>query len=156
MNYVIRKGKKEDLPQVLELIKELAHYEKAPQEVTVKLQELERDSFGAHPVFYFYVAEAESKIVGTSIYYIKYSTWKGKCVFLEDIIVNESHRGKQIGKKLFEEVIKASKEMNAKRMEWQVLDWNEPAINFYKKFDVHFDASWVNCKLTESQIQDYK
>ena len=152
MNYIIRKGKKEDLPQVLDLIKELAQYEKAPQEVTVTIQELEEDSFGTKPIFYFFVAEFENKILGTAIYYIKYSTWKGKCIFLEDIIVNEAYRGKQIGKKLFEGVIMAGKEMNAKRMEWQVLDWNEPALNFYKKFDAHVDGSWVNCKLNEFQI----
>ena len=155
MKAIIRKGKKEDLPQVLDLIKELAHYEKAPQEVTVTVHELEEDSFSAHPVFYFFVAEVEQKIVGTAIYYIKYSTWKGKCVFLEDIIVKEDFRGKQIGKELFEEVIRASRDLNAKRMEWQVLDWNEPALNFYKKFNAHVDPTWVNCKLVEEQLKEF-
>lgn len=155
MNFTIRKGEKKDLPQVLDLIKELALYEKAPKEVTVSLQELEADSFGTHPVFYFYVALVEEQIVGTAIYYIKYSTWKGKCVFLEDLIVKESNRGNQIGRHLFEAIIQVSKEMGAKRMEWQVLDWNEPAIHFYKKFDANFDDTWVNCKFTEEQLKAF-
>ena len=138
------------------MVKELALYEKAPQEVTVTLKELEQDSFGATPVFYFFVAENEGGIIGAAIYYIKYSTWKGKCVFLEDIIVNEAYRGKSIGKKLFEEVIKVSQQLQAKRMEWQVLDWNEPALNFYRKFDAEIDGSWVNCRLTELQLKKYK
>ena len=104
MNYIIRKGKKEDLPQVLDLIKELAQYEKAPQEVTVTIQELEEDSFGTKPIFYFFVAEFENKILGTAIYYIKYSTWKGKCIFLEDIIVSEELKNAlDKYKKLFKE-----------------------------------------------------
>jgi GNAT superfamily N-acetyltransferase len=152
----IRKGKKEDLPQVLSLIKELAIYEKAPLEVTVTIEELENDSFGAQPIFSFFVAETDHKIVGTAIYFYKYSTWKGKCIFLEDIIVNDAFRGNQIGKKLLEAIILESRRLGAKRLEWQVLDWNEPAINFYKKFDVNFDASWLNCRLTEEQIKAYK
>lgn len=152
----IRKGKKEDLPQVLSLIKELAIYEKAPSEVTVTIKELENDGFGSQAIFSFFVAETENKIVGAAIYYYKYSTWKGKCIFLEDIIVNEAYRGNQIGKKLVEALILESKLLGAKRLEWQVLDWNEPAINFYKKFNVNFDASWLNCKLTEEQLSAYK
>lgn len=152
MKITLRKGQKEDLPQVLELIQELALYEKAPQEVTVTLKELVEDSQGAHPVFYFFVAQREERIIGTAIYYIKYSTWKGKCLFLEDLIVKEEFRGNKVGKQLFEEVIKAAKAMEAKRMEWQVLDWNKPAIHFYKKFNVNFDSSWVNCKFTEAQL----
>ncbi len=152
----IRKGKASDLPQVLELIKELALYEKAPQEVTVTLTELIEDSFGDKPVFYFFVAEQGSEILGTAIYYIKYSTWKGRCVYLEDIIVKESQRGKNIGTNLFKAVLLESKNLGAKRMEWQVLDWNTPALHFYEKFDALVDPSWVNCKLTEEQILNYK
>ncbi|HRH01843.1 MAG TPA: GNAT family N-acetyltransferase [Bacteroidia bacterium] len=152
----IRKGKASDLPQVLELIKELALYEKAPSEVTVTLTELIEDSFGDKPVFYFFVAEQGSEILGTAIYYIKYSTWKGRCVYLEDIIVKESQRGKNIGTNLFKAVLLESKNLGAKRMEWQVLDWNTPALHFYEKFDALVDPSWVNCKLTEEQILNYK
>lgn len=156
MNIVIRKGLKTDLPQVLNLIQELATYEKAPDEVAVTIAEMERDGFGDNPIFKFFVAEVENKIVGISLYYIKYSTWKGKCVFLEDIIVTESLRKYGVGKKLFDEVVKVAKEMNARRMEWQVLEWNSPAIKFYEKVNSHFDGEWVNCKLTVDQIQNYK
>ncbi|MEO6902139.1 MAG: GNAT family N-acetyltransferase [Bacteroidia bacterium] len=152
----IREGIKSDLPQVLQLIKELASYEKAEQEVTVTVDELEKDGFGTQPLFYFFVAESEQSIIGIALYYIKYSTWKGKCVFLEDLIVNESHRKCGTGKKLFNEVVKVAKEIKAERMEWQVLDWNEPAINFYKSFNTHFDAKWINCKLVGEQIQQCK
>lgn len=152
----IRKGIPADLPQVLHLIRELAIYEKAPGEVTVTVKELETDGFGKNPVFYFFVAEMDKKIVGIALYYLKYSTWKGKCIFLEDLIVTEAHRKSGIGKKLFNEVVKTAKEMKAARMEWQVLEWNEPAIGFYKTFDTNFDAEWVNCKLTTDQIQNYK
>ncbi len=156
MNFSIRKGVQQDLPQVLGLIKELAEYEKAPLEVTVSVADMERDGFGEHPIFQFFVAETEGKIVGISLYYIKYSTWKGKCVFLEDIIVTEAYRKFGIGKKLFDEVVRVAKEMKVKRLEWQVLEWNEPAIQFYKKLNSHFDNEWINCKLTDKEIQEYK
>lgn len=156
MNFSIRKGVQQDLPQVLGLIKELAEYEKAPLEVTVSVADMERDGFGEHPIFQFFVAETEGKIVGISLYYIKYSTWKGKCVFLEDIIVTEAYRKFGIGKKLFDEVVKVAKEMKVKRLEWQVLEWNEPAIKFYEKLNSHFDSEWINCKLTDKEIEEYK
>jgi GNAT superfamily N-acetyltransferase len=151
----IRKGLKADLPQVLQLIKELAVYEKAEGEVILTVNDLEKDGFGAQPFFYLFVAETDHKIVGIALYYIKYSTWKGKCVFLEDLIVTESHRKFGIGKKLFNEVVKAAKELHAERMEWQVLDWNEPAIQFYKTYNANFDSEWINCKLVGEQIQNY-
>lgn len=156
MNFSFRKGVQQDLPQVLGLIKELAEYEKAPLEVTVSVADMERDGFGEHPIFQFFVAETEGKIVGISLYYIKYSTWKGKCVFLEDIIVTEAYRKFGIGKKLFDEVVKVAKEMKVKRLEWQVLEWNEPAIKFYEKLNSHFDSEWINCKLTDKEIEEYK
>ena len=155
MNIVIKKGIKSDLPEVLNLVKELAVYEKAPLEVTVTLEEMERDGFGADPVFGFFVAEAGGVIVGMALYYTKYSTWKGRCIFLEDIIVTEKYRKSGIGRKLFDAVVKVSKESNAKRMEWQVLEWNTPAIEFYKKVNSNFDKEWINCKLTEEQIKGY-
>lgn len=155
MNMAIRKGTKTDLPAVLNLVKELAIYEKAPNEVTVTLSDMERDGFGENPIFSFFVAETEGKVVGIALYYIKYSTWKGKCVFLEDIIVTEAYRQYGIGKKLFDEIVKVAKEMDVKRLEWQVLEWNEPAIKFYKKLNAHFDEEWINCKLTDKEIQAY-
>ena len=103
----------------------------------------------------FFVAEKET-IIGIALYYIKYSTWKGKCIFLEDLIVTEEFRKYGIGKKLFDEVVNVTKEMKAARLEWQVLEWNEPAIKFYKKLNSNFDKEWINCKLTGEQIQNYK
>ncbi len=155
MDFTIRKGIKSDLPQVLNLIKELAIYEKAPNEVTVSIADMEQDGFGNNPIFNFFVAEQNNIIVGISLYYIKYSTWKGKCVFLEDIIVTEKYRKFGIGKKLFDEVAKIAKDMNVKRLEWQVLEWNEPAIKFYKKLNSHFDNEWVNCKLTDKELANW-
>lgn len=156
MEILIRKGLKTDLPQVLNLVKELAAYEKAPDEVAVTIGEMEQDGFGENQIYKFFVAEAENKIIGISLYYVKYSTWKGKCVFLEDIIVTESFRKHGIGKKLFDEVVKVAKEMKVRRLEWQVLEWNEPAIKFYEKLNSNFDGEWVNCKLVEEQIREYK
>lgn len=155
MNISIRKGLKSDVSQALCLIKELAAYEKAPDEVIVTIKDMEQDGFGENPIFEFFVAEAEGKIVGISLYYIKYSTWKGKCVFLEDIIVTEQFRNYGIGKKLFDEVVMVTKKMDVNRVEWQVLEWNEPAIKFYKKLNSHFDSEWINCKLTKEQIEQY-
>jgi len=156
MNYIIRKGIKLDIPQALNLVKELAAYEKAPDEVAVTIEEMERDGFGENPIFHFFVAESEGKIMGIALYYIKYSTWKGKCIFLEDIIVTEAFRKSGIGKKLFDEVVKVAKKMNVRRLEWQVLEWNEPAIKFYEKVNSHFDKEWINCKLTDKEIKVYK
>lgn len=147
MNFNIRRAKKEDLPAVLALIKELALYEKAPEEVTITLKDLETDGFGNHPLYWIILAENENGIMGMSFYYIRYSTWKGKCLYLEDIVVKEEFRGQKIGKVLFEETIKAAQEMGAKLMNWQVLEWNEPALNFYKKFNAEMDNEWINGKL---------
>jgi len=147
MNISIRKATKNDLPQVLNLVKELALYEKAPEEVTITLQNLEEDGFGNQPLYWIIIAENNDQIVGMSFYYIRYSTWKGKCLYLEDLVVKEECRGQKIGELLFEATIKAAKEIGAKLMTWQVLDWNEPAINFYKKFNAELDGEWINGKL---------
>ena len=137
------------------LIMELALYEKAPQEVTVTLDELVADGFGDNPIYGLFVAEQGNVIVGIALYYEKFSTWKGRSLFLEDIIVTESKRGNGIGHALFQSVIAVAKERNSARMEWQVLDWNEPAINFYKKYNANLDAEWLNGKLTREQIQEF-
>ncbi|MFI5148999.1 MAG: GNAT family N-acetyltransferase [Bacteroidia bacterium] len=155
MEIKIRKGYKEDLPAILGLIRELATFEKATDEVEVSLEDLEEDGFGERPIFRFVVAETDERIVGMALYYIKYSSWKGKCVFLEDIIVTESFRRYQIGKKLFSEVVKAAKQMRVKRVEWQVLDWNAPAIRFYENYDTQFMKEWISCRLTEEQINSF-
>lgn len=149
----IRIGTKNDLPQILNLVKELAHYEKAPLEVEVTLSEMENWGFGKDKIFDFFVAEENNVIVGLALYYYKYSTWKGKCMFLEDIIVTESKRGAGIGKLLFDEIVKVAKKEKVRRLEWQVLDWNEPAIKFYKKYDSVMDGEWINCKLTDHQLE---
>ncbi len=154
-SYFIRKGTQDDVPSVLNLIKELALYEKAPQEVTITLTELMADGFGQNPIYGLFVAEHENVIVGIALYYEKYSTWQGRCIFLEDIIVTESKRGVGIGHALFQAVIGVAKARNAARMEWQVLDWNEPAINFYKKYNAGLDPEWINGKLTRKQIQEF-
>ncbi len=148
----IRKAVKSDMPGALALIKELAEYEREPQEVVVTVADLERDGFGEHPIFHCFIAERENNILGIALYYIKYSTWKGPCVFLEDIIVTQSERRSGIGKMLFEEVMKASKERGARRMEWQVLDWNEPAKKFYEKYHPMILKEWMNYRLTEEQL----
>lgn len=154
MEIIIRAGEKKDLPEILKLINELATYQKATHEVNNSIEMMEEDGFGSNPIFKFFVAEFEGIITGMALYYIKYSTWKGKCVYLEDIIVTEAMRGKKIGDKLFSAVIKASRELNVQRLEWQVLNWNVPAINFYKKYRTHFDPELINCKLLHKQLQE--
>ncbi len=152
MQITVRKGTKEDMQSVHALICELAEYEKAPQEVTNTVSDMVRDGFGEHPVFFCLVAEVENKVVGMAIYFIKYSTWKGKGVYLDDIVVTESMRGKKIGKQLFDAVMKHANSLGAQQLHWQVLDWNEPAINFYKKYNAQMDGEWINCKLTNSEL----
>ena len=143
----IRQGKKSDLPQVLELIRELARYEKAEHEVTNTLEMMERDGFGEKPIYDFLVAEEKGKIFGLSLYYYRYSTWKGKRLYLEDLIVTESKRGLGIGKKLFDQTMDVAKEKLCTGMLWQGLDWNDPAINFFKKYKTDFDGEWINCSI---------
>ena len=151
----IREGTKADLPRVLELIKELAAFEKAPDEVINTVERMEKDGFGPSPVYGLFVAENENGIVGISIYYWRYSTWKAKRLYLEDIIVTETMRGKGIGKQLFERTMQHAIDKDCSGMTWQVLDWNEPALNFYKKYGAKLDAEWVNGSLEKEQIQNY-
>jgi GNAT superfamily N-acetyltransferase len=150
---IIRVGEKKDLPDALRLIRELADYEKAPHEVTNTIEMMEEDGFGKSPVFGFYVAELDGKVVGLSLYYYRYSTWKGKRLYLEDIVVTESCRGMGIGKLLFEQTMIKCIEDKCTGMMWQVLDWNEPAIKFYEKYGTTFDPEWLNCHLQSEQIQ---
>jgi GNAT superfamily N-acetyltransferase len=147
MNIIVRKAIKEDCPRLLELITELAVYEKAPNEVTVSLEHFIESGFGKNPVWWALVAEAEGMVQGFALYYIRYSTWKGQAMYLEDIIVTEAMRGKKIGKLLFDGLIEEAHAKKFNRIIWQVLDWNEPAIRFYKKYDTHFDPSWINCSM---------
>ena len=145
MNFNIRHAQREDCSAMLELIRELAVYEKAPDEVTVDPLHFEESGFGLNPVWWAFVVEnQEKKVVAFALYYIRYSTWKGQVMYLEDILVTEALRGKGIGKMLIERLIQEAKEKGFKRVTWQVLDWNEPAINFYKKFGAKFDPEWTN------------
>lgn len=152
----IRKGIKTDLPEVLKLINELAVFEKNPGEVTNTLASMEKEGFGDRPLFEFFMAEINGVACGMALYFIKYSTWKGKGIYLDDLIVTEEHRGKGIGKKLLDAVIDAAKQTGAKQVHWQVLDWNTPAIEFYKKIGASIEAEWLDCKLTEKQIHQYR
>jgi len=149
MEIKIRRAVKEDCPRLLELVRELAVYEKAPQEVTVTLQHFEDSGFGENPVWWAFVAEVDGTVEGFALYYIRYSTWKGQRMYLEDIIVTEKMRGKGLGKLLFDALIAETKEKKFSGMVWQVLDWNEPAINFYKKYyNASFDPEWINCSIS--------
>lgn len=155
MDITIRRAVKEDCPRLLELIKELAVYERAPDDVTVTLEHFTESGFGKNPVWWAFVAEAPSpsgegvggEVHGFALYYIRYSTWKGQAMYLEDILVTKEARGNGIGRLLFERLIEEAKEKKFNRIIWQVLDWNEPAISFYKKYNAEFDAEWVNCSI---------
>jgi GNAT superfamily N-acetyltransferase len=147
MNISIRRAIREDCKRLLELVQELAEYERAPNEVTVTLQHFEESGFGTNPVWWAFVAEVDGVIVGFALYYIRYSTWKGQRMYLEDILVTNEMRGKGIGKLLMDQLIEEAKEKNFTAIVWQVLEWNEPAINFYKKYNANFDPEWVNVTL---------
>lgn len=154
MSITIRPAHAGDVKHILHLIKELAAYEKAPDEVVVTEEILLRDGFGSHPIFHCYIAETtDGNIPGMAVYYIKYSTWKGPCVFLEDIIVSQSERRSGIGKMLFEQVMKDASDRGALRMEWQVLDWNKPAIQFYEKYQPEVLKEWLNYRLSGEQLR---
>ncbi|KAA2240539.1 GNAT family N-acetyltransferase [Chitinophaga agrisoli] len=151
MNITIRDARREDCARLLELIRELAMYEKAPQEVTVSLEHFIEAGFGEKPVWKAFVAVTEQEdgefIAGFALYYIRYSTWKGSRMYLEDIVVTESYRGKGIGHQLFQRLIAEAKEKKFNGITWQVLEWNEPAINFYKKYNARFDPEWWNASI---------
>ena len=155
MELTIRFAVQEDCERLLELIHELALYEKAPQEVTVKLEEFVEAGFGNNPVWKAFVAEREGQILGFALYYVRYSTWKGCRLYLEDFIVTEEFRGKGLGKILFEKVIEEAKNGNYSGMVWQVLDWNEPAINFYHKYKAQLESGWINASLSKEQIKAF-
>jgi GNAT superfamily N-acetyltransferase len=153
MSITIRRAVKEDCPRLMELIHELAVFEKAPDEVTVAMEHFVESGFGPNPVWWAFVAEAPAAsgegraVYGFALYYIRYSTWKGQRLYLEDLLVSEAMRGKGLGKLLFERVLEETKEKKYSGMVWQVLDWNEPAINFYKKYNAVIDNGWMNCTI---------
>ena len=148
MEINIRRAAKKDCSKMMELIMELAIYERAPQEVTVDLIHFINSGFGEKPVWWAFVAEIDGQVEGFALYYIRYSTWKGQRLYLEDLLVTEKMRGMGAGKLLMERLMEEAKEKNYAGIVWQVLDWNEPAINFYKKLNgVKFDGEWVNCSI---------
>ena len=147
MSVTIRKAIEEDCPRMLELVKELAIYERAPDEVTVTLEHFAASGFAANPVWWAFVAEEGGVVRGFALYYIRYSTWKGQRMYLEDIIVTEAARGRGLGKLLMDALVTEAKEKKFAAIVWQVLEWNEPAFNFYRKFNARFDPEWVNAAL---------
>ena len=148
MEVTIRPAISEDCSRIMQLIHELAVYERAPDAVTVDFDHFTESGFGKNPVWYALVAEYNGKVEGFALYYIRYSTWKGQCMYLEDFLVAEEMRGHGIGKMLFDKLFALCTEKGYYSMVWQVLDWNEPAIRFYKKFDgVIIDNSWLNCSM---------
>ena len=144
MSIIIRESVREDVPAMFELIKELALYEKAPEQVTNTIEQMYLDGFGENPIFGTIVSEVDGLVVGMALYYFRYSTWKGKRLYLEDLIVSETMRGQGLGEKLLEAIIEQARKTACTGLMWQVLDWNEPAINFYKKFGARFDEEWLN------------
>ncbi len=155
MNYIIRKATKEDMPQVFRLIKELAHFEKEADAVEVTIEDLENDGFSEHPAFQCFVAEVDNIVEGIALIYNRYSTWKGKAIHLEDLIVSKKMRGSGLGSALLDEVIKYAHHLGVKRVNWEVLDWNEPAINFYEKKGADVKRDWYVVHLNEKGIKNY-
>lgn len=144
---IIRRACKEDCPRMLELVQELATFERAPEQVTVTLEHFENSGFGENPVYWAFVAEMDGNVVAFALYYIRYSTWKGQRMYLEDLLVTEEHRGKKIGQMLFDALLLEASERGFDGITWQVLEWNEPAIAFYRKYNASFDSEWVNCAI---------
>ena len=143
----IREGEAKDVPAMMDLVKELADFEKASDQVSNTVERMTEDGFGDKPIFESYLAEVDGIIVGLAVYFYRYSTWKGKRLYLEDIVVNEPMRGQGVGMVLFEKVVEKAKEVNCTGMMWQVLDWNHSAIEFYERYGTKFDDEWVNCSL---------
>jgi GNAT superfamily N-acetyltransferase len=155
MQMIIRKGTQNDMPSVLKLIKELATFEKEPEAVVITVTDLVRDGFSENPLFYTFVAEVDTEIVGIALYYYRYSTWKGKTIHLEDLIVTEKMRGSGCGYALYTEIIKQGKKDNVRRIEWAVLDWNTPAIDFYKKSGATILTDWNVVQMDENGIDNF-
>ena len=152
MSVNIRAAHPQDLPQVYDLIKELALYENEPNEPTVSLEVFVRDGSGNQPKYRVIVAEEEHEIIGIALYYLGYSTWKGSMMYLDDLVVRSAHRNKGIGQLLFQELIKKAKEHQVNQLRWHVLDWNKPAISFYNKLNASLEAEWITCKLEKDKL----
>ncbi|MBP7390237.1 MAG: GNAT family N-acetyltransferase [Chitinophagales bacterium] len=157
MSFIIRKGTEADVSGMMRLVKELALYERAPEAVVNTETMLLEDGFGKNSIYRVFVAEdaGTNDIVGMALYYTAYSTWKGKIFFLDDLVVTERYRKFGIGKKLLDEVLKEANAMGVEQIRWQVLDWNEPAIAFYKKIGAELDPEWITCKMSKAEIAAY-
>jgi len=155
MSFKIREGEKSDMSSVLKLIKELAHFENEPDAVIVTVSDLEKDGFGEAPLFKTFVAEQDDEIIGMALFYPRFSTWKGPTIHLEDLIVTKSKRGLSIGSALYKKVIEYGYNKGVKRMEWVVLDWNTPAIEFYKKTGAVVLDDWNTAQMNEQAIKKY-
>ncbi|MVN76322.1 GNAT family N-acetyltransferase [Hymenobacter sp. HMF4947] len=153
---VLRRGREADLPQVLALIQELAAYERAPEAVTNTLEMMRHDGFGPAPIFGFFVLENEAALVGLALFYTAYSTWKGRMLYLEDLVVTEAARRGGYGRLLFDAVVAEARRTGAQRLKWQVLDWNEPAIGFYKKLGANIESEWLNGNLGADELAAYE
>ncbi|MEO8236726.1 MAG: GNAT family N-acetyltransferase [Flavobacterium sp.] len=151
----IRKGKPEDMKSVLELIQELAVFEKEPDAVLITEDDLVRDGFGENPLFHVFVAEVEKEIVGIALYYYRYSTWKGRTIHLEDLIVKDKMRGSGLGFALYSEIMKQGKKDNVRRIDWNVLDWNTPAVNFYENSGAKVLDEWRVVQMDEKGINSF-
>jgi GNAT superfamily N-acetyltransferase len=151
----IRKGNPEDMQAVLGLIQELAAFEKQPDAVCITVSDLVRDGFGSNPLFQVFVAEVDTEIVGIALYYYRYSTWKGKTIHLEDLIVKDKMRGSGLGYALYTEIIKQAKKDHVRRIEWNVLDWNTPAIAFYEKTGAKVLEEWRVAQMDEAGINAF-
>ncbi len=148
MNLKIRKAEEKDCERMMELVHELAVYERAPEAVTVSMDHFVESGFGTNPVWSAFVADVDGKVQGFALYYVRYSTWKGQRMYLEDLLVTEAMRGHKIGTALFDNLVAECNSKKYSGLVWQVLDWNEPAINFYKKYsNVQFENEWVNCSI---------
>jgi GNAT superfamily N-acetyltransferase len=151
----IRKGNPEDMEAVLDLIQELADFENEPNAVLITVEDLIRDGFGSNPLFHVFVAEIESQIIGIALYYYRYSTWKGKTIHLEDLVVKEKMRGSGAGFALYSEIIKQGKRDGVRRIEWNVLDWNSNAIKFYEKSGAKVLEDWRVAQMDEAGINNF-
>jgi GNAT superfamily N-acetyltransferase len=155
MQTVIRKGVATDVPHIMRLVQELALFERQPEQVVNTEKMLLEDGFGEHSIYKVFVAEHDGEVVGIALYYTAYSTWKGKIFFLDDIVITEKCRRLGIGKLLINEVMKAAVEANVNQIRWQVLEWNAPAISFYKGIGMELDDEWINCRMSKEQIAGY-
>ena len=155
MNFTIRKAKKDDATAILSLIKELATFEKESEAVVVTVKDIEQDGFGEKPLFQVLVAEKEDEIVGMALFYYRYSTWKGRTIHLEDLIVKHSMRGQNIGGVLYKAVLQQAYDEKIRRVEWAVLDWNTPARDFYINSGAKIMEGWETVQMDEEGLKNY-